>query len=153
MVKKEEHKQEKNNQNIHYLDTQIGKIEYSDESIYNFPEGLYGYKEYKDYIIWSGEKYRPFKLLISVDDPHLFFPLINPKILMPDYKPNIKDVKDWEFMYTIVSMGDSQKDVTVNMRAPILLSKKEKWGKQIILTDSNYLIRHKIVNSIKSNGV
>lgn len=153
MIKKEEHKQEKKSDNIHYLDNQIGKIEYSDDSIYNFPEGLYGYQEFKDYIIWSGEKYRPFKLLISVDDPNLFFPLINPKILMPDYKPNIKDVNDWEFMYTIVSIGNSQKDVTVNMRAPILLSRTEKWGKQIILTDSNYLIRHKIVNSIKSNGV
>ncbi len=153
MLNKEEQNKEQQNQNVHYLDNQIGKIEYTDDSVYNFPEGLYGYKEYKDYVMWGGEKYRPFKLLISVDDPNLFFPLINPKILIPDYKPKIKDIRDWEFMYTIVTIGSSQEDVTVNMRAPILLSRKDRWGKQVILTDSNYLIRHKIVNSIKLNGV
>ncbi len=149
MLKKEKQKKRQQEKDVYYLDTQVGKIEYTDDSIYTFQEGLYGYKEFKDYIIWSGEKYRPFKLLISIDDPNLFFPLINPKILIPDYKPNIKDVKDWEYIYTIVTIGNSQDDVTVNMRAPVLLSRTDKWGRQIILTDSNYLIRHKIVNSIK----
>lgn len=153
MLKKEKNKDRQKKDDVHYLETTIGKIEYTDESIYNFPEGLYGFKEHKNFIIWGGEQYRPFKLLISVDDPNLFFPLINPKILKPDYNPNIKDVTDWEFMCTIVTIGTSQDDVTVNMRAPIVFSKKDKWGKQIILTDSNYLIRHKIVNPIKSNGV
>jgi len=153
MPDKENKKEKQKNNDVYYLDTKIGKIEYTDESIYNFVEGLYGFKDHKKFIIWGGEQYRPFKLLISVDDPDLFFPLINPKILMPDYNPNIKDVQDWEFMCTIVTIGKSRDDVTVNMRAPVLFSKKDKWGKQIILTDSNYLIRHKIVNPIKSNGV
>lgn len=144
--------QEDKAENVFYLENKLGKIEYREKSIYKFPDGLYGYKEFKKFIIWAGEKYRPFKLLISIDDPELFFSMINPKILIPDYKPKINDVKEWELIYTLVTIGSSPDEVTVNMRAPILLSRIQHWGKQVILTDSYYLIRHKIINSLKLNG-
>ena len=37
----------------HVLDTQFGLIQYHDDTVLNFSDGLYGYETNKQYLLWE----------------------------------------------------------------------------------------------------
>ncbi|RKY81709.1 hypothetical protein DRQ07_03330 [candidate division KSB1 bacterium] len=127
------------------LETRLGNVEYDDNDIVSFPEGLYGYEEYKRYIIFQHKDYVPFSWLLSLDPPGLMFPIIQPQIVVPDYNPKINgNSKFGDVMMVIVTIGDQEGRVTLNLRAPILIDSKTRQARQIILTDSTYPLRYEI---------
>lgn len=124
------------------LESTLGRVPYDEHDIIDFDEGLFGYEDEHQYIIYENQSYYPFCWLISIHNPNLMFPIINPKELVPDYKPEIENPERWDLLINIVSIGKTISDVTVNLRAPVLMNKKTRKAKQTILTDSNYSLRH-----------
>lgn len=128
------------------LECQFGRIEYDNDEVLSLHEGLYGYEEYKRYLVWINDQYLPFQWLVCVDNPQLMFPVIDPKIICPEYDPKVNNEEPWDSILNIVSIGNSMESVTVNLRAPILISNKQHLGKQVVLSETNYPLRHKIIN-------
>ncbi|MCD6115742.1 flagellar assembly protein FliW [bacterium] len=127
------------------LKTRLGNVEYTDDDIVNFPEGLYGYEEYKRYIVFQHENYMPFSWLLSIDPPGLMFPIVDPKVIMDDYNPKINHGQSiGDILLVIVTIGSENNDVTANLRAPVLIDSKIREGRQVILTDSSYPLRYTI---------
>ncbi len=129
----------------HVLDCAFGSVQYTDGEVYNFPDGLYGFEKLKKFVLWSEQKFYPFRWLISLDDPDMSFPVIDPMMVMPDYAPNVRDYTNYEEKLVIVAIGNPDEPVTANLRAPVLMSAKRRCGKQIILTDANYPLRYQLV--------
>ena len=125
----------------------FGRIEYEDKDILHFPDGLYGYDEYKRYIVLKMEAYLPFQWLVCVDDPELIFPVVDPRIVYPDYHPKIAGMSAEDGMLVIVTMGRSMESVTVNLRAPIHVFHGQNRARQVILSDSQYPLRYRVVKS------
>ena len=145
MIQAEESLKEIHNKNV--VECQFGCIEYDEEDILSFPDGLYGYDEYHRYLVYTQKEFLPFKWLICLDDPFLMFPVIDPTIVCPDYHPKFKGVKSTGSLLAVVTMGNTMESVTMNLRAPILIFKKGSEAKQIILTDSQYPLRYRVLNS------
>ena len=124
----------------------LGRIEINEEDVLLFPDGLYGYEQYHQYLIWKSVKYLPFQWLICIENPKLMFPVINPNIVCPEYDPKVRD-GEGDSMLAIVTMGASMESVTANLRAPILISRDNHQGKQVILTDSHYPLRYKVLHA------
>jgi len=144
MVEKTNSKNESADKKI--LETRLGNVEYTDNDIVRFPEGLYGYEEYKRYIIFQHEDYVPFSWLLSIDPPGLMFPIVDPKLIVPDYNPKINGGQSiGDVMLVIVTIGSENGNVTANLRAPVLIDSKIREGRQVILTDSSYPLRY-IIN-------
>ncbi len=129
------------------LDCPFGQIEYSEEDILSFPDGLYGYDQHSQFLVWREKKFLPFQWLVSIDDPELMFPVIDPKLISPDYDPNHRHTLDWDAMLVVVTMGENIESVTANLRAPILLSTETRIAKQVILTDTNYSLQYRVMKS------
>ena len=125
------------------IECQLGLIEYQTPDILNFPEGLYGYEEYHRYILFQHPKYLPFCWLISLDQPNLIFPVTDPRIVMANYQPGIKLTGDSE-MLVVVTIGESFDKVTANLRAPIIFSLNKHEARQVILSETQFLLRHPI---------
>ena len=132
--------------NLEVIDCQLGRIEFSEEEIILFPEGIYGYEQDKQYLIVRDKRFFPFQWLVSVCNPQLMFPVIDPLKIISNYDPPIKNQHDLNSKLVIVTIGENIESVTANLRAPLLISFKNGKGKQVILTDTQYPLRHQVTN-------
>ncbi len=124
----------------------FGTIEFDTEDVVCFDEGLFGYEDFSEYVIWNQKEYQPFQWLISLKNPDLMFPVVDPGKFISDYKPSLSSQEMWDSVLTIVSIGESKESVTTNLRAPILIRKNAQRAKQIILTDSKYPLRFQLIH-------
>lgn len=81
------------------------------------------------------------------------FAMLNPIYLCPDYTPYLSseelsflNVSDSEELcyYTLCTVRDNYLDTTVNLKAPLAINPETHIGMQVILTNSEYGIRHQI---------
>ena len=133
---------------------QLGEVVLDPKCMVDFPDGIPGFEQYKKYVIVTIDKYVPFQWLQSLEEPHLSFPIIKPILLYPEYAPFIAQeelctirLESFEEadVYFITTVGAEPQDVSVNMRAPLLLNREARLGKQCILADRSYSLKHPLV--------
>lgn len=132
------------------LETVIGQITYAAEDVLYMPEGMYGYEEYKKYILWEDERFSPFYWFVCIDHPQLMFPLVPTNVVVDDYAPKLpREVSD-ELKMFVVTIGETPDAVTANLRAPLVIITEKRRAKQVILTDTQYPLRHKVIRSART---
>ena len=131
----------------------FGNISYTNEEVIVFKEGLPGFTKFKQYILVENEDLKPFSLLQSVEKGDISFVIVNPEIFRPNYKAvasveELKDVciesTDSARVFSLVTMSDRKEDVTMNLKAPIIINTEKKLGAQVILKDTDYDIEYKM---------
>jgi flagellar assembly factor FliW len=126
----------------------FGDIEFEENAIINFSEGILGFPENKKYILLNADEGSPFKWLQSLEDMGLTFLLIDPFTFKPDYKVElsesvkeelggIKSKEDY-VVFVIVVIHKDPAESTANLLGPIILNIKNQQAKQIVLSDFNY---------------
>jgi flagellar assembly factor FliW len=87
----------------------------------------------------------------SLDDPALAFVVVNPRLFFPHYKVEVdpREIAELEaqsaddiVMWTIVTVPDDIKRMSVNLQGPLLLNIKNNRAKQIVLVHSPYTTCH-----------
>lgn len=130
-------------------------VSISEQDIIYFKEGIFGFENFKKYIIIEFESGSDNLLCLqSIDDEELAFVLMNPFNLMPDYNPQLSDsdIEDLAIdentegvlYYVICVVKDSISESTVNMKCPIVINPKNKMAKQIILDSEEYNFKHEL---------
>lgn len=132
----------------------FGNLSIEKENIITFEQGLLGFEELRQFAIIDVEECLPFEWLVSVEDPIVAFPILNPTLFFSDYKPSlskddlvlldIKKEKDVE-MFCIVTLGKKPEDVTLNLKGPILINMKNKMGKQVVITEDYYSLNQQLI--------
>ncbi|WP_054739629.1 flagellar assembly protein FliW [Cellulosilyticum ruminicola] len=138
----------------------FGEVEFTEDRIINFKEGIPGFREYTKYIIIEEEE-NSFAHLQSIEDGNLSFIVINPYILKKDYSIDIKDQyvemlggggPENFSVYVVTAIIDKVEDATVNLIAPIIIQNETREGMQVILENTKYTTKHKIVDLLKEGG-
>ena len=134
----------------------FGEIQIDEDKIINFPEGLPGFENEKElFIIFNDDKDNPFHWLQSLNSPELSFVILNPFEIFADYDIVLPDTAKSKLkiesgedvaIYTIVVMPEDITKTTTNLLGPIVINKKEKLGKQVILEEDKYQMKHLIFN-------
>lgn len=130
-------------------------VSISEQDIIYFKEGIFGFENFKKYIIIEFESGSDNLLCLqSIDDEELAFVLMNPFNLMSEYKPQLSDsdIEDLDIdentegvlYYVICVVKDSISESTVNMKCPIVINPKSKMAKQIILDSEEYSFKHEL---------
>jgi flagellar assembly factor FliW len=135
----------------------FGKIEYSEENIIRFAEGLIGIPGKKNFILIEKEDFKPFGYLQSVDDPSFILIVINPLLVEKDYRfdihkgdleaLDIKDENDFS-MLAVVVFAKRIEDITVNLRAPVLFNIHTKKALQVILLSDDYTAEEPLIRPL-----
>lgn len=130
----------------------LGKIEVSDESLYNLNGSILAFEDYNEFYLLNMDEEGTFKILQSKDDKELCFILIDPFLVFKDYQPDIHDddIKSLEiekeediYLLTIVSITNSDfKSMTTNLVAPIVFNLKNHKAKQCTASGDKYTTRH-----------
>lgn len=129
----------------------FGELEVPAEKVIHFREGIPGFPQIQKFAILEFEDMKPFQYLQSLGDPPIALLVVNPFLLHPQYRFDISD-SDMEdicsekpgdvMVFAVATIPDNPEDATINLMAPILINESRRCGKQMILLESDYSVRH-----------
>lgn len=119
-----------------------------------FEKGLLGLEHLKKYKIEEIEDNEDFKLISSIEDPDISLVIISPFKVKEDYEIDLSDetVKNLQIdssedviLYTTVTVNSDVKKITTNLRAPLVINKKNNLAEQVVLSKEAYEIKYPLV--------
>ena len=119
----------------------FGTIPYEKDEIIFFDKGLCGFPEHRAFLLLRSRKTDPIYWLLSVDDPGLALPVIRPGLLSPDWSKAALPIaeatsslgcrsKGEAQVFCIVSLPRDLKQMSINLRAPIVVNPGTRKGLQ-----------------------
>ncbi|MBN1571498.1 MAG: flagellar assembly protein FliW [Acidobacteria bacterium] len=139
----------------------FGSLEIPEESIITFKEGLPGFPQIHRFAVLEMEELKPFQYLQALDDPPISLFVINPFIVDPSYEFRLTD-SDMEdvnstnsaqlAVYAVATIPEDPNEATINLMAPIVINEKGRCGKQVILHESKYSVKHPVLQSDSQSG-
>jgi len=117
---------------------QFGEIEYNDDIVINFKDGILGFENYTKYLLITEEN-GLFYWLTAIDEPEIVFPLFPISTLEENY-PEKKNLEP----FGIVKLSKEPSEITINLKAPIYLDQQNKTGFQKILDTEKYPVDYKL---------
>lgn len=131
----------------------FGELEIEESGVVEFIKPILAFEDKRKYVLLDGVDDLVFTFLQSTEDPQLCFLTIPPALVVKDYDIELGDeiVKSIELespsdvlLYNIVSVPGNVTDMTVNLKAPIVINSKNKKAAQEVLSDDKYSIKHRI---------
>lgn len=143
------------------IDTRFGKIKISSSNKISFPHGMIGMPEVHNFALAPCpiKKYSHFTLLQSLDNEELCFltlPVASSLYKNPDSLISSNDIesvcsafgiKEENLAVILIATihndeNNQLSNISVNLRAPIILDTSNKVGGQYVFLRSEYAIRH-----------
>ncbi|MBM7618366.1 flagellar assembly factor FliW [Bacillus tianshenii] len=130
-----------------------GVMEVSEQDVVTFPNGIPGFNEEKQFTVIPFSEDGVFQILQSVSTSELGFVITNPFAFFPDYDFKLENqaVEALELnapeevdVFTVLTVQEPFTRTTANLQAPVVINGMKKLGKQVILSGSPYLTKHKL---------
>ena len=128
------------------IQSRFGEIEYDPDNVLQFPEGLVGFEDLREFIVMPNEKEGPLFWIQSVEDPQVAFVLTDPTDFYFDYKvvPDGRErqklgiADDDECLVVSVVTVPQDRKITLNLAAPILFAPATNCALQVILEGTTF---------------
>lgn len=135
--------------------SRFGTLTVDPQEVLSLPEGMIGFPGLTRFILFRHKEGSPFLWLQSLEAEDLAFVLMDPLLLVPDYDLNIppedgtllgiEDAGNSIQAWAVVNIGRQEPpEITANLLAPLVVNPGARLGKQIVLFDSPYAIRHPV---------
>ncbi|MFA9377114.1 MAG: flagellar assembly protein FliW [Lachnotalea sp.] len=140
----------------------FGEIAVDEKKAIYFENGIIGFPDMKKYmIIYDEEKGDKAKIswLQSIEEPGYAIPVINPLLAKTDYNPTVNDelIKslgelDAEEMLVLVTVTIPVilEEITVNLKAPIIINAITRKACQIVVENEEYLVKYPVYEIFKT---
>jgi flagellar assembly factor FliW len=130
--------------------TRFGEIMVDLDAVITFTQPIIGFQEYRRFITVPGPPQSGLTWLQSTDSGELAFLMMHPRDVVPDYRVPLSrhelaelaapDADSLE-VYTLLVVPADRKKIRTNLRAPILISRGQRLGKQAVLERTDYPIQ------------
>lgn len=144
------------------IDTRMfGEIEVEENKIIHFEEGIIGFPDCKQFtLIYDQDKgeHRSICWMQSLDEPVFALPVIDPLLIKEDYNPMVEDEllkslgdlnEENLFILVTVTVPRDIKELSVNLKAPLIINVDERKGCQII-TEDDLPVKYKIYELLQA---
>lgn len=139
----------------------FGEVEIDENKMITFENGIIGFSDLKEFFIIRDEEKSSDSIswLQSRDEKGMAIPVMNPLTVMADYNPVIEDellkplgeIKEDNMMALVtVRVPADIKDISVNLKAPIVINADTRKACQLILDDEKYQVRYPIYDILKN---
>lgn len=127
----------------------FGTIEFGDKDVILIPEGLLGFRLLTRFLLVQNPEFEPIQFLQSLEDPLISFPLIDPRLVCPEYSVALNDefrerlkltTPELGLAYSIVTLGSTPVEASVNLFAPLVINPSKMLAGQVILMGSDYSV-------------
>jgi flagellar assembly factor FliW len=131
-----------------------GIKDYKEEDIIRFEKGVPGFESLKQFILFPIEENNIFSVLHSIEDENVGLVVVSPFEVKKDYEINLNDsvierlsIKEATevILFNVITVNSSVEDITVNLKAPIVINIKAGLGEQIILDREEYKIKNPLI--------
>jgi len=123
------------------INTRYGKQIVEKASLLDFPDGLPGFEDLRQYKLFHEEGKSTVYYLQSTEDPDIRLPLVTPGSCKIDYRIELTDeeerklqVESADDLVVVVTLSDNQDDasvgITANFMAPIIINAQSRIGIQ-----------------------
>ncbi|MFA5675339.1 MAG: flagellar assembly protein FliW [Christensenellales bacterium] len=135
----------------------FGSFDTKDSKLIDFPQGLPGFEELRQFIILEVPQTKPVYWLQSTENKYIALPVILSFEIMDDYYIDIRENELEELqvesqndllVMNVVVIPDKIEDMTVNLAAPIIINAVRGVGKQIIIDAKTMPIRWPVYEAI-----
>src|ERR1700761_4747765 len=120
-------------------------------NLVRLPLGLLGFEQIKEYVLLADPAEKPFAWLRVAGDHSLAFVVIDPFVVMPEYKPEIppsdvdflglKEPSD-ALLLCIVTV-QNHNHATMNLKGPVVINRHTHLAKQVIIANATqYSVEH-----------
>ncbi len=117
------------------------------------PEGLLGFEDLRKFVIVDPGDDTFIQWFQSLDKPEIAFPILEPKIFRPDYvvKLSASELRALTLesvntrtalVYSIITIPSDPKQMTANLKAPLVVNPKQQLGRQVILQENEYSVSY-----------
>ncbi|MDY0393234.1 flagellar assembly protein FliW [Virgibacillus halophilus] len=139
----------------------FGKLSVDNEKVIHFPHGIPGFLDEKQFVLLDLPGNPVFQVLQSVHTRTIAFVVTNPYHFYEGYEFELDDsilnqlqLKEKQdiVIYSIVTLQNKLADSTLNLRAPIIVSAKNRLAKQYIIDDGNHPVKAPLKNVKTDNG-
>jgi flagellar assembly factor FliW len=123
------------------------------EAELNFEDGWIGCPHWRRFRWEQPAEMAPVALLHSADLPGLSLPVLNPRLVAPDYAPwltvadraalELSDDGELEWL-TVLNIQAEPLVVTANLLGPLAVNRRTGAARQVILADSGYSASHPV---------
>lgn len=131
-----------------------GIKEFKEEDIISFKKGLPGFESLKQFILFPLEENHIFSILHSIEDESIGLVVVSPFDVIKDYEIKLEDnllerLKIQEpsevMLLNVVTANSKVENITVNLKAPIVINIKAGLGEQFIVDREDYKIKHPLL--------
>lgn len=137
----------------------FGEITIADEKLIIFPEGIVGFPFLKKFaLIHDAENENaPIMWLQSMEETGFAMPVIEPALVVDHYNPIVNDEHlapvgelepDQMYVLVTITVPPQIENMSVNLKAPIVINMKNNQAVQIIVEDE-YKVKHPIYETLK----
>ncbi|ADK14021.1 MULTISPECIES: flagellar assembly protein FliW [Clostridium] len=128
-----------------------GVLSYEEEDIIIFEKGIPGFEHLKKFILVPAEENNLFYILHSIEDLNIGIVVVSPFNVVKNYEFDLNDDKASELnvksqndiiVVNTVHLNSKLENITVNLKAPIVINKNENIGEQLILDRVDYPIKY-----------
>jgi flagellar assembly factor FliW len=139
----------------------FGELEIPEDRIIDFVEGLPGFPQIRQFAVLEFEDLKPFQYLQALGDPPIALLLIDPFLVNSSYAFQLSNADMEEIqstqskdvtVYAVAAIPDNPEQATVNLMAPIVINEKVRKGKQVILHESGYSLKHPLFAKPQNGG-
>lgn len=141
----------------------FGEIDLSEDKVITFENGIMGFESLKRFtLLYDSEKEKKPNIswLQSLDEQNIALPVINPFLVMEDYNPIVEDeilrplgeiTNENVAILLVATIPSDVKQMTANLKAPIIVNVDTNKGCQIIVENADYPIRYNVYDVIQKS--
>ncbi len=135
------------------VNSQLGEMMVHEDSIIHFPDGIMGYEYLKHFALVELEETEPFLWMVALEEQEISLPLLRYKSVSPEYKLTLSSTErkkmklgqnDEFHLFFIITVHEAKKNITANLKGPIVVNFDEGFGAQVIAINDEYKINHPI---------
>ena len=138
--------------------SRFGEVDIADDAVIAMPEGMLGFSEITRYVLIQHRDGSPFLWYQAIDEPNLAFVVVDAFTFFPDYEVvmSSEDVQVLDCstpgdlaVFLVVVIPDNPKEMTANLRGPLVINVGNKVARQVVLTDEKYSPHHSIMEEMR----
>jgi len=139
---------------LEIISQQLGALAYGEKDLLAFPDGILGFAQWQDYLLVDQDDVAPLRWLQPVGEPAVTFTVLDPYLFVPDYRICLGDEDraaldlvegDEPAVLVLVTIPEDPSQMTANLLGPLVINPRTSKGRQLVMHDSGYPIRHPLI--------